>query len=171
VQGGVAGTLTPGSMLAAVINRGGNKLDPYMSVRVGLQLTVRGRHTDGVATVVVTNHTPPGQSQFIAGPYPGLGTVYGEYVGVLAVNVPGYASVPSLDGHAPIDALGAEGPTWVIATPVDVKAGQQGRFVVRFTLPLTSGRITVLPSARLTPESWHYRSTTTTDAVPFTVSW
>jgi len=170
-QGGVAGTLTSDSMMAAVINRGGNKLDQYMSVKAGLDLTAHGGRTDGTLTVDVTNHTPPGQSQFIAGPYPGLGTVYGEYVGILAVNVPGYASVPHIDGNPTLDALGAEGPTWVIATPVDVKAGEAQRFVVRFVLPQASGRITVLPSARLTPETWHYRSTTTTDAARFTVSW
>jgi len=171
VRGGVAGDLSADSMLVAVINRGGNKLDPYLSVRVGLGLTGHGARTDGTLTVDVANHTPPGQSQFIAGPYPGLGTVYGEYVGVLAVNVPGYASVPHIDGHPRLDALGAEGPTWVIATPVDIKAGSQGHYVVRFTLPLASGRITVLPSARLTPETWHYGARSTTDATRFTVSW
>ena len=37
-----------------------------------------------------------------------------------------------------LDALGAEGPTWVIAAPVDVKAGQVQRVVVHFTLPQAS---------------------------------
>ncbi|HLM96867.1 MAG TPA: hypothetical protein VK283_11170, partial [Acidimicrobiales bacterium] len=113
---------------------------------------------------------PPGQSQFLAGPYPGLGTQYGEYLGVMAVNLPGYASVPSIEGSPPLDALGAEGPTWVIATGVDVKAGHEQDVVVHFTLPQASGQFTVLPTARLTPVTWHYRGSTTTDAVPFSVS-
>jgi hypothetical protein len=96
--------------------------------------------------------------------------VYGEYRGILAVNLPGYASVPHVDGSPPLDALGAEGPTWVIAAPVDVKAGQTQRVVVRFTLPQVSGQIRVLPTARLTPVTWTYRGTTTTDAQPFTLS-
>ena len=171
VQAGVAGQLSPDSMMTAVINRGGNKLDPYLGVDADLTLTTKGRTTAGTLTVHLHNGTPPGQSQFIAGPYPGLGTVYGEYLGVLAVNLPGYASEPRVDGNPPLDALGAEGPTWVVATPVDVKAGQSQDVVIHFTLPLATGQIKVLPTARLNPVTWHYRATTTTDSVPFTVSW
>ena len=97
--------------------------------------------------------------------------MYGEYLGLLAVNLPGYASQPRVDGNPPLDALGAEGPTWVVATPVDVKAGQSQVVVIHFTLPLASGQIEVLPTARLNPVTWHYRSTFTTDSVPFTISW
>ncbi len=170
VRAGVAGQLEPDSVMAAVINRGGNKLDQYLSVDTDLDLHTQGKRTLGTLTVHLRNTTPPGQSQYIAGPYPGLGTQYGEYVGVLAVNLPGYASVPSVERNPPLDALGAEGPTWVIATPVDVKAGHEQDVVVHFTLPQASGQFTVLPTARLTPVTWHYRGTTTTDAVPFTVS-
>jgi len=170
VQGGVAGELSADSLMTAVINRGGNKLDQYLSVHAGLSIRTRGKSSQATLTVELHNDTPPGQSQFIAGPYPGLGTVYGEYRGVLAVNLPGYASVPHVGGDPPLDALGAEGPTWVIATVVDVKAGQSEQVVVRFTLPQASGQIQVLPTARLNPVTWSYRGTTTTDAVPFTVS-
>jgi hypothetical protein len=171
VQAGVAGQLSADSMMTAVINRGGNKLDQYLGVYAHLELTTQGRHTLGTLTVDLHNSTPPGQSQFIAGPYPGLGTVYGEYLGLLAVNIPGYASQPSIDGNPTLVALGAEGPTWVIATPVDVKAGQAQQVVIHFTLPLASGQIRVLPTARLSPVTWSYRKTFTTDSVPFTLSW
>ena len=124
VQAGVAGQLSPDSMMAAVINRGGNKLDQYLAVRTDLAMTTRGTHTAGTLTVTMHNNTPPGQSQFIAGPYPGIGTVYGEYVGILAVNLPGYAAEPHVVGNPKLDALGGEGPTWLVATPVDIKAGQ-----------------------------------------------
>ena len=125
MQAGVAGQLAPDSVMTAVINRGANKLDQYL---VGAERSrparPRGTAPSATLTVHLHNTTPPGQSQFIAGPYPGLGTVYGEYLGLLAVNLPGYASVPRIDGNPTLDALGAEGPTWVIATPVDVKAGR-----------------------------------------------
>ena len=170
VQGGVAGELAPDSLMTAVINRGGNKLDQYLSVKAALEIRTQGKRSQGTLTVALDNKTPPGQSQFIAGPYPGLGTVYGEYLGILAVNLPGYASVPRIDASPHLDALGAEGPTWVIATPVDVKTGQVQRVVVHFTLPQTSGQIRVLPTARLNPVAWTYRGTTKTDAQPFTVS-
>jgi hypothetical protein len=73
-------------------------------------------------------------------------------------------------GNPPLDALGGEGPTWVIATPVDVKEGQAQQITVRFTLPLSTGEVNVLPTARLTPVIWHYRGSTYSDAVPFTLS-
>ncbi len=171
VQAGVAGQLSSNSVMAAVINRGANKLDQYLSVDAHLDLRTEGKRTLGTLTMDLHNRTPPGQSQFIAGPYPGLGTVYGEYLGLVAVNLPGYAFVPHIDGNPPLDALGAEGPTWVIATPVEIKAGQEQQVVVRFTIPEASGTLNVLPTARLTPVTWHYRGATQTDAVPFTISW
>jgi hypothetical protein len=170
VHGGVAGELTPDSVMTAVINRGGNKLDQYVSVKAGVEIHTTGKDSQATLTVDLRNSTPPAQSQFTAGPYPGLGTVYGEYRGILAVNLPGYASVPHVDGNPTLDALGGEGPTWVIAAPVDVKAGQVQQVVVRFTLPQVSGQLRVLPTARLTPVTWTYRGMTTTDAVPFTLS-
>ena len=171
VQGGVSGKLSSDSMMAAVINRGGNKLDQYLTVSSSLALQDHVRSASGTLTVTVTNNTPPGQSQFIAGPAPGLGTVYGEYLGILAVNLPGYASVPHMAGSPTLDALGAEGPTWLIATPVDVKTGHSQSFTVSFTIPLAHGQVQVVPSARLTPVTWHYRGTTESDATPLTFSW
>ncbi|HTZ09252.1 MAG TPA: DUF4012 domain-containing protein [Acidimicrobiales bacterium] len=171
VSGGVAGELEPDSAMAAVINRGGNKLDQYLGVSTSLTMTTHGKRTEGVLTVDLANRTPPGQSQFIAGPYPGLGTVYGEYVGVLAVNLPGYASAPRIDGSPPLDALGAEGPTWLVATNVDVKEGATERFVIRFTVPLPHGSLAVVPTARLDPVQWHYRGRTHSDASAFTLSY
>jgi hypothetical protein len=87
------------------------------------------------------------------------------------VNVPGYASPPRVDGSPHLDALGPEGPTWLIAAPVDVKAGGSQTVVVRFTVPGAHGTMTVLPSARLSAVPWSYRGTTSSDAAPFSVSW
>ena len=43
---GVAGQLQPSSIMADIINRGGNKLDQYLSEDVSLRLTTAG-HPDG----------------------------------------------------------------------------------------------------------------------------
>jgi hypothetical protein len=173
--GGVSGQLSPSSAMVAVINRGGNKLDQYLSVQAGLRITPGSgsgsSSTAGTLTVDLQNRTPPGQSQFIAGPYPGLGTVYGEYTGLLAVNLPPQASHLAVSGGAPLDALGAEGPVWLLATPVDVKAGSSEQIVVTFRLPAGPGSMTVVPSARLGPVPWRYRGAVYSDAAPFTLSW
>jgi Protein of unknown function (DUF4012) len=170
-SGGVAGQLSPSSAMVAVINQGGNKLDQYLSVDTDLQISSGPGAGQGTLTVNLQNTTPPGQSQVIAGPYPGLGTVYGEYTGLLAVNLPPDASHLQVRGGAPVDTLGAEGPDWLLATPVDVKEGATQQIVVTFRLPTGHGSMTVVPSARLNPVSWHYRGTTYNDASPFTLSW
>jgi len=167
----VAGRLSPASAMVAVINRGGNKLDQYLSVEADLRLTAAAGATAGTLTVDLQNRTPPGQSQFIAGPFPGLGTAYGQYVGLVAVNLPPEASHLEVSGGGTVDALGAEGPVWLLATPVDVGAGAQQQVVVTFRLPAGHGSMTVVPSARVSPVSWHYRGASYSDAAPFTLSW
>jgi hypothetical protein len=169
--GGVAGELSSNSAMVTVINRGGNKLDQYLGVGADLAISGSGGATTGTLTVTLQNQTPPGQSQFIAGPYPGLGTAYGQYVGLLAVNLPAEATHLAVAGGAPIDVLGAEGPVWVLATPVNVNAGTSQKIVVTFDLPAGHGTLTVAPSARITPASWHYRGGTYSDAAPFNLSW
>ncbi len=170
-EAGVAGELSPSSLLAAVINRGGNKLDQYLDVRVGLRLVSKGKVTDATLTVNLHNHTPPGQSQFIVGPYPGLATAYGEYVGLLALNLPADSSHVQVQGRPPLAAEGAEGPTLLVASAVDVRQGASEQVVVHFDLPSALGRVTVLPSARLSPVAWTYTGGSATDAAPFVISW
>jgi hypothetical protein len=177
--GGVAGQLAPDSAMVSVINRGGNKLDQYLSVGANLQIdgpagspTPTSTATRAATlTVTLQNQTPPGQSQFIAGPYPGLGTAYGQYIGVLAVNLPPQASDLQVAGGAAVDAKGAEGPVWLLATPVDVVDGASQQIVITFRLPAGHGSLTVVPSARLSPVSWHYRGAVFSDAAPFSLSW
>lgn len=171
--GGVAGELGNNSIMAAVLNRSGTKLDQYLSVSSTLSVrVVRGRSLASVAVKLV-NRTPLGQSPYIAGPYPNLGTVYGQYVGFLAVNLPADA-----DSHfyatgatGPAVAWGAEGPVWLLAVPIDVKKGQSETVTVHFTMPGSHGTLTVEPSARIPPESWSFRGMDFTDATAVNLSW
>ncbi|HEY7948608.1 MAG TPA: DUF4012 domain-containing protein [Acidimicrobiales bacterium] len=173
--GGVGGQLSSDSAQVAVLNRGGNKLDQYLSVEADLRITPgpgpASDATQGSLTVTLQNQTPPGQSQFIAGPYPGLGTTYGEYVGLVTVNLPAEASHLQVGAGEVVDVLGAEGPVWVLATPVDVHPGATQRVVVSFRLPAGHGAMTVVPSARLAPVAWHYRGAVHSDVTPFSLSW
>jgi hypothetical protein len=92
-------------------------------------------------------------------------------VGQLALNLPAGLSQVRVQGHPSLSAEGPEGPTWLVATPVDVKRGDSERFVVHFDLPSAHGAVTVSPSARLTPVAWTYPGGSTTDSVPFVISW
>ena len=52
-------------------------------------------------TTRMDNTTPPGQSQFIAGPFPGEPVSYGGYRGLLSANLPARASQIAMTGAGP----------------------------------------------------------------------
>jgi hypothetical protein len=58
----------------------------------------------------------------------------------------------------------------VLAAPVDMKMDQSETDVIHFTLP-PSGSTTVLSSARVSGETWHYDRTTFTDTAAHTLTW
>jgi hypothetical protein len=167
---GVSGQLQPTSLVTDVINRGGNKLDQYLSVTSSLQLVPRNGQTAGRLTMTLSNHTPPGQSPFIAGPYPGLGTQYGEYVGIATVNLPGTVRDVSTPSNRSVVTNGPEGPTLLVGASVDILAGATQTFTVNFVLP-AHGTLTVVPSARIPPVTWQAGGTTFQDDSPHTISW
>jgi len=168
---GVSGQLTPTTLMADVINRGGNKLDQYLAVTAALRLTPRGGQTDGRLTMTLVNHTPPGQSSYIAGPYPGLGRHYGEYVGIATVNLPGDVRHVSSPSARSVVTNGPEGPTLLVGTSVDIPAGATQSITYNFVLPQSQGTLTVVPSARIPPVTWRVGDTTFEDDTPHTISW
>ena len=168
---GISGQLAPSSLMASVINRGGNKLDPYLSVSSSLQLRTNGGVTDGHLKLTLANHTPPGQSQFIAGPYPGLATSYGEYVGIVAVNFPGYVRHVSTPSARAIVTSGPEGPTLLEGTSIDIPTGTTKTVTYTFVLPEAHGTLAVLPSARIPTVLWRVNGTYFEDSTAHSVSW
>jgi Protein of unknown function (DUF4012) len=171
VAAGVSGTVAPTSLDVNVINQGGNKLDQYLPVSVHVTTRTESSGTAVTLTTTLTNRTPDGQSQFIAGPFPGLPLVYGDYSGVVAENLPLAARNVTMTGAGPISANGVEGPTWLVAAPVVVHQGGSATVVVHFHLPATHGTMTVVPSARVPAEQWTTSGRTFTDEKFQTISW
>jgi hypothetical protein len=171
VASGAAGTLTPSSLTVNVINQGGNKLDQFLPVSVHLATRTDGSDTALTMTTTLTNRTPAGESQFVAGPFPGLPLAYGDYSGVVADNLPAAATHISMAGAGPLSALGTEGPTVLVAAPVVVHQGATATVVVRFQLPGTHGSMTLVPSTRVPAVEWTYLGTQVTDDRPVTFSW
>lgn len=171
VAAGVSGSLSPDSLAVNVISQGGNKLDQYLGVAV--HVTTRPDRSGTAVTVTTTlaNRTPDGQSQFIAGPFPGLPLTYGDYSGVVTANVPGAATGVSMTGAGSLSANGPEGPTWLIASPIVVHQGGTATVVVRFHLPAPHGTLQVVPSARVPVEQWSVGGRTFTDERSQTISW
>ena len=172
---GVSGELQPSSLMADIINRGGNKLDQYLSENVALRLATSGSQTKASLTMTFTNRTPPGQSPFIAGPFPGLGTTYGEYVGIATVNLPGYARDISTPSNSAVVTSGPEGPTLLEGANLNINQGATQSITFNFVLPEAHGSMTVVPSARIGPATWHVAgsngASTFQDDKPQTISW
>jgi hypothetical protein len=171
VVSGASGSLTPRSVDVSLINLGGNKLDQYMPVHVQVTTAASGSDTAVTLTTRLSNQTPPGESSFIAGPFPGVPVSYGGYSGLVAANLPAVASDISMTGAGPLAIKSAEGPTWLVAAPVVVPQGGTSTVVVRFRMPGSHGSMTLVPSARVPAQQWTSNGKTFDDSAPTTISW
>ena len=171
-QARVAGQVKGDDLLAAVLNTGGNKMDWFLDVTARLDVQhVSERRSDLALHLQLRNSTPPGQPSYIAGPYPGTGLGPGEYAGLLAVNLPGWASGVSIDGYPTFAAAGPEGQTELRAVPLTVAAGAQQEIVVHFSAAAAHGQLQVVPSARVPAVAWEGGGKAFIDSSPHTFSW
>lgn len=151
---GVAGMLPPGSLMLALLNRGGNKLDPYMTLRADISAdTPVGSHRSVTVKVTVANLSPDWLPPYVAGPVEGSGGAAGEYVGILALSVPATATSPttSAGGWA---VIGQDGPTRVIGSNVAIQRGQTTEVTFTFLLPEWEDQVVVVPGAREPATTW-----------------
>ena len=155
----------------SLINRGGNKLDQYVPVQVAVTTAPTGPDTTVTMTTRVANTTPAGQSQFIAGPFPGVPVEYGGYFGLMAVNLPAAARHISMTGAGAVEVEGPDGPVWDVAAPLAIPEGANTTVVVSFQMPGHHGSMTVVPSARIPAEQWTANGRTFDDTAPTTISW
>jgi HAMP domain-containing protein len=170
-QAGAAGTVGAKSLLTSVLNIGGNKLDQYLSVRDDLSFSVHGGRTSVTLKVHLANKTPPGEPHYITGPTTGSNLAPGEYAGLISVSLPGNAKGAWIEGRRSLPVAGQDGPTQVVAAPIELLAGGQTDVVVHFTLPGRHGEIDVQPSARIPPITYQVGHSGFTDAQPHVVRW
>ena len=169
---GIDGSLRPDSLAVSILNRGGNKLDQYLHVHTALELRRAGSHTEGVLRVSLENKAPPGEAPYIDGPNPGLpGVNEGDYIGIVAVNLPGAASRGRFDGVGELVVAGADGPTRVIGTAIRLPRGGQQTLIARFDLPSAEQSLHVETAARVPSERWTAMGASWTDEGARTVSW
>ena len=155
---GMGGELDADDLLVSVLNRGSNKLDWFLDVDAGLAVESGEDGWDVTVEVTLTNTTPEGEPEYVAGPYPGNGLAAGEYRGILAVNVPGAAADVGFDGDPPLAVAGRDGPTRVRGFRFDLPPGDSVRHVLRFRLPASVRSIDVLPSSRFPRVEWRYEA-------------
>ena len=168
---GLDGALGPESLLVSVLNRGGNKLDYWLPSDVQLDIRTVGDHAEGTIRLRLRNTTPADEPTYIAGPHFGLPLQPGEYLGLAAVTLPGDARAGRFEGVTELAAVGADGPTRVIATEFRLPRGEERTVVVRFQLPDAHGALRVESSAREPSVPWTYRGATWRDDRARVVRW
>jgi HAMP domain-containing protein len=165
---GVGGDLPRDALLLGVVNRGANKLDPFLSIDA--HLSIEGGNAS--VRVELANHAPAsGEPAYVAGPNAATGTAAGEYKGIVALTVPGFASAIAATGVSPLAVAGRDGETNVVGGEVRVPPGGSATVTVRFRLPAAARSLTVQPSARIPATTWTYRDERFTDVESRRVSW
>lgn len=174
---GTDGVLAQDSMMLSVLNRGGNKLDPYLSVAATVTTDNKASAADGATVdggagngaadsnngevplrhvqveVALSNHPLAGLPPYISGPYPFTDLTEGEYKGIVALTMPKGAGDITITGGTPA-ALGDDGPTRVAATEVRLLRNANTSVRFDFYLPTSWSTIEVLPGARIPPTTW-----------------
>jgi hypothetical protein len=168
---GVDGALQPDSLLVSVLNRGGNKLDPFLQVQAEIAVAPVEAGTEVAVTIRMENRVPTGEPSYVAGPHPRSGVGEGVYVGILSLNLPAAAEGAGFDGVDTLAAQGPDGPSKVIAFQFELPRDGHRTVVARFRLPARSGSLRIEPSARVPAVKWSSGSTTWTDTSTRTVSW
>lgn len=158
VASGIAGDVPPDALLVALLNRGANKLDPFLSVTSTFSTERVGTATRIGVRVQIENRTPDGEIAYIAGPNPVTGTAYGDYVGILALTVPAAATDVRL-GDLPLVAGGRDGDAKTAGASVRIARGATVVVDGTFTMPGRTGSVRLLPSARLLPNEWRRTGT------------
>lgn len=166
----VDGRLTEESLLLSVLNRGGNKLDRFLHVDARVGVRPAGKETEIELQVTMDNRTPEGESLYVAGPFPGVAASAGDYVGLVGLNVPGFAGGLTADVDAPA-ASGADGPTRLHVVPVTVKRGESKTVTFRFRVAARRGSFRVEPAAREPAVAWTAPGQQWSDGTARTVSW
>ncbi len=176
VGAGVAGELDEESVLLGVHNRGGNKLDQFLDVRADVSTGERGDETELRILVEMSNRTPEGLPQYVAGPFPEAeGAAEGLYQGLLVAELPRLARdlhmTDASGERLDLVASGADGRSWVVATYVAVPRGQSRSVVVRFRLPKGSSALVVEPSARVPAIIWTFAGAEWRDEAGRRIEW
>jgi hypothetical protein len=165
---GIAGQLHANSVLPAVLNRAGNKLDQFLDVDATLESAAAKGGRDVTIRIKLRNVTPGGLTSYVEGPYPFSDFEAGEYSGILAVDVPHAAGRPRIEGQQLV-AAGPDGPARVVATNVDLRRGEEKEYQVKFFLPDGYTAMRIEPSARRPQVVWHQGARRWTDDTVVTV--
>jgi hypothetical protein len=135
--------------MLTVQNHGGNKLDWFLRPSMTARIVDRpGGSRRITLTIAIQNPTPMKESKFVAGD--GSLVPTGDYRALVAVYLPGWATDVRVPGRS-VALVGADGPSRVIGTRVDIARGRTLTLTVEFTAPSGVERLVLIPSGRAKP--------------------
>jgi hypothetical protein len=168
---GVSGQLRADSLLLAVQNRAGNKLDQFLHVSAAFEHAPATGGSQVTVHIHIENQTPAtGLNEFVEGPYDST-FVAGEYSGILSVNIPGVSRAIQLTGGGKIVAAGPDGPTRVVGTEIQLFRGDTKDYTLTFQIPTGYEHVTIEPSARYPAVTWTADGQTWQDNSSRTIRW
>ena len=155
VDGGVG----PNDLAVGIVNRGANKLDPYLQVSASLGM---GPPSHGQRPVTLQlqlrNTAPADEPAYVAGLEPAaVGVPPGDYTGLVVVYLPRWAGDEAFADRSAQVVSGPEGNSWVMAARVVVPRTQQVVVTLGFAVGGDHGAMDLLPSARVPPGAWNAR--------------
>lgn len=148
VDAGVGGRLSQDTLSVAMLNRGAEKLDPYLEVTT--KVTTSGRRMDIVYSV--TNRAPADGPRYQLGPNI-EGMKAGEHRGIVVVNLPAGTTDVEMTG-ANLVLRGDDGPTTVVAGELSIERGATAKVQVTALLPRGIDRLVLEPAARMPSMTW-----------------
>lgn len=174
---GMDGSLPDRSVMFALQNRGGTKLDYFQRISATAKATVSEDGSTIAMDFLVINVTPAGEPAYVAGPVPGsYVTTAGTYVGVASINVPGEATNVRLTGgdetagdHDLVN--GPDGNTQVVSKWIQLDRDERVTLRLEFSLPPGVRSLTVMPSARVPSILWHLGTAAWRDTTARTIRW
>jgi hypothetical protein len=125
---GIDGAVAPDAVLVGLHNRGGNKLDQFMTVRGAVSTRPAPAGWAVTLRLGLANVAPPtGLPQYVEGPYPGsVGAAAGLYQAFAVFELPQFAGSIHVEvggRPAPPVTAGPDGPSQVVAVYVQVPRG------------------------------------------------
>ena len=150
-----AGIVDDDSLLIGLHNRGGNKLDQFVSVDVDITTQPAANGTAVDLHVHLRNDAPVRLPQYVSGPFANaVGSAEGKYQGLLVCNLPAWAREAQITGIGERVASGPDGDSQVVAAYTELERGQEVDATISFVLPVGADTLRIEPSARIPTVTW-----------------
>lgn len=150
---GADGHLSERSLSVALLNRGAEKLDSWLSTTTEVSTTPAGRGRRRLTIRYrIVNDAPAEGPAYLVGPNLD-GLAVGDHRGLVVANLPAGATDVTLRG-ARTFLDGGDGPTRVVGGELTLRRGQTANVTVTATLPAAVDRLVLEPSARIPRTEW-----------------